>query len=243
MIAPTKSPRDVISIRGAATTCIGGSNVNTLRQVFSHVKKVLRNDLIGECWEWQLSHDGGGRAQVSFRGKITRVSRLVFFLLGEPLTKEKPHVCHICDNGLCCNPAHLFPGSHKDNMRDAAFKGRSSHKIEPHEIETARSEYAKGMPVIKIARMLGRRPDAVKMAICCERASVPNVPVQSIRSTSRSESARKKLTDDDVRYMLSLKMKYGLKSSLARKFGVSESTISRIFSGKRRERLRIAING
>jgi hypothetical protein len=128
-------------------------------------------------------------------------------------------------------------------MRDAAFKGRSSHKIEPHEIETARSEYAKGMPVIKIARMLGRRPDAVKMAICCERASVPNVPVQSIRSTSRSESARKKLTDDDVRYMLSLKMKYGLKSSLARKFGVSESTISRIFSGKRRERLRIAING
>lgn len=36
------------------------------------------------------------------------------------------YVLHKCDNRLCCNPAHLFLGTLKDNTQDAIKKNRTA---------------------------------------------------------------------------------------------------------------------
>jgi predicted XRE-type DNA-binding protein len=105
------------------TTFLGGRNVNTLREVLSHVNKLARISQIGECWEWMLSRTGDGYGQVQFRGKRTLVHRLVASMLVDDVCGRV--VCHVCDNPPCCNPEHLFVGTNLDNQRDAKAKGRT----------------------------------------------------------------------------------------------------------------------
>lgn len=41
---------------------------------------------------------------------------------------ERMLVCHTCDSPPCCNPQHLFLGTHDDNMR-GAWQKRQSFQI------------------------------------------------------------------------------------------------------------------
>jgi hypothetical protein len=81
-----------------------------------------------ECWPWigpiakyrrgygQFKRDGR-------RGKSENAHRLAWeFTHGVP--PDHLFVCHRCDNPPCCNPAHLFLGTPKENHDDMVSKGR-----------------------------------------------------------------------------------------------------------------------
>ena len=77
-----------------------------------------------QCWEWKLSGDGHGYGRFKIASYIqVRASRvaLVAHTMSEP---EGMFALHHCDNRKCCNPAHLYWGTHQDNMDDMNQRGR-----------------------------------------------------------------------------------------------------------------------
>jgi len=75
------------------------------------------------CWIWQgfspaPPNDYG---YVFAYGRRWRAHRLAYKLWkGDP--DPALDVCHTCDVKRCCNPDHLWQGTAKQNMRDAAAK-------------------------------------------------------------------------------------------------------------------------
>lgn len=83
------------------------------------------NDNMSRCWKWTAYKAIKGYGK--FRGEYAhRVSYQYFHPLSQPLKDTGLCVCHKCDNTSCCNPAHLFLGTIRDNNNDRQQKGRGS---------------------------------------------------------------------------------------------------------------------
>lgn len=92
-------------------------------RLWSKVNVPLHKNAASMCWNWTASTTKG-YGQMVVAGKMLRAHRIAYEVAFGPIP-DGMHILHKCDNPLCCNPAHLSVGSHDDNMRDKADKGRA----------------------------------------------------------------------------------------------------------------------
>ena len=74
-------------------------------------------------------------------------------------------VCHHCDQPKCVNPKHLFLGTQKDNLQDAARKGRMKGGTGRAIINQEKADQIKLMRGVKTRRELAEQYGVSKATI------------------------------------------------------------------------------
>jgi predicted DNA-binding protein (UPF0251 family) len=97
----------------------------TIARFWTYVRKDPDPD---GCWLWIGTSDHHGYGHIHEHKRYYQAHRFSW-LIHAGAIPERLFVCHHCDVPLCVNPAHLFIGTHSDNMRDAARKGRMAAGI------------------------------------------------------------------------------------------------------------------
>jgi len=106
-----------------------GRLANTVERFWSKVRTSQPN----ECWPWPQCRTLNGYGIVRWQRQNQLAHRLAYQLhhgielpRNPKLTKSSVLVLHTCDNRLCCNPAHLWLGTYRENNRDCLSKGRAN---------------------------------------------------------------------------------------------------------------------
>jgi len=227
------------------------------RDVVRFWAKVSKGD---GCWLWTAAVGTDGYGMFGFGGGSRHVSTHRFsWRLAHGEAPPGMDVCHSCDVRLCVNPAHLFLGTRRDNMRDAQQKGRLVHTPEARAQQRARSrrgekhaqavltdaqvcaireEYARGRAAAPGGR---RRVSAVTQRELAERYGVTDAYISALVKDQKrvevvvvpSRSLNAKLDPKDV---CAIRARYDRRAErlidIGADYGLTKSQVSAI--GRRR---------
>ncbi len=185
--------------------------------------KVQKSTDADGCWLWAASTREAGYGCIKIERHIWDTHRASWVIHNGEIP-DKMFVLHNCDIRSCVNPAHLFLGTHQDNMDDASEKGRvgnGTRRLTFEQANEIKGRYAVGgITLLQLS---------VEYAVCEEvvRRIVAGETYQKqaqLRPGARTEP----LTDEEI---VSLRYQYDHGVServLAQKFNVASSTLKRL---------------
>ena len=83
----------------------------------------------GECVLWPFSTDRRGYGQVRYNGKLRRAHHVALIFDGREVPLPPLEVRHLCGIRRCINPAHLAPGTVRENAADRVLHGTDARGI------------------------------------------------------------------------------------------------------------------
>jgi len=131
-------------------------------RVWRHVHKRSES----ECWPWSGAINESGYGRIANAGGKGR-ARLAHRIVWETVHGAIPNgmcVLHKCDNPPCCNPAHLWLGTQRQNTEDRHKKGRDAcqrgerhgmTKLSDDDVCCIRERRHEGLCLLQIAAEFG----------------------------------------------------------------------------------------
>jgi hypothetical protein len=210
----------------------------------------------GDCWEWMGNRNKAGYGTLSHfanleaSGRKTELAHRIAYRLYVGPIPPGLIVCHTCDNPPCVNPAHFFLGTSGDNSADMAKKGRAARGPEPGAFYLRRGTahhhakltdaavihiYESGDSGRSLAQRFGVSPGTIhliRQGKIWTHITSQIAPFKGQRRARArgSEHGRAILSEADVLAICAQPERTG--RVLAAEYGVNESAISNIRTGK-----------
>jgi hypothetical protein len=133
------------------------------------------------CWLWTGAVSGTGYGAFQMAGRPEKAHRFAWRLSTGTPPPPALSVLHRCDTRLCVNPAHLFLGTHADNMRDMASKRRAwiQHPDFPRAQRGERNGHSRftadDVRAIRRLRREGQRIRAIAATLGCSPSAIKHV--------------------------------------------------------------------